>query len=119
MVQLYMVLDGHNGSRACDFAIKRIPSLLLQRNMGDNGERAAEVLRYAFENTEKNFFMMLDPSITRKMGLQMEMQVCMYVLHIPTYILYSGFFSSVLNFVLFVLLQLRTNIFHTNNLYAQ
>lgn len=88
MVQLYMVLDGHNGSRACDFAIKKIPSLLLQRNMGDNGERAAEVLRYAFENTEKNFFMMLDPSITRKMGLQMEMQVhvCMYVLHIYTYI---------------------------------
>ena len=28
------------------------------------------------------------------------------------------FISSVLNFVLFVLLRLRTNIFHTNNLYA-
>ena len=32
---------------------------------------------------------------------------------------YSGFFSLVLNFVLFVLLRLRTNIFHKNNLYAQ
>ena len=28
----------------------------------------------------------------------------------------AGFFSSVLNFVLFVLLRLRTNIFHRNNL---
>ena len=70
-----MVLDGHNGSRACDFARKRIPSILLQTDMGENGERAAEVLRYTFQNTEEKFFMMLDPSITRKMGLQMEMQV--------------------------------------------
>ena len=74
-VQLYMVLDGHHGSRACDFAQKRIPSLLLRYNMGENGEKAAEALKYAFVNTEKHFFMMLDPSITRKMGLQIEIQV--------------------------------------------
>jgi serine/threonine protein phosphatase PrpC len=77
-VQLYMVLDGHHGSRACEFAMKRIPSLLLRYNMGESGEKAAEALKYAFENTEKNFFMMLDPSITRKMGLQLEMQVGIY-----------------------------------------
>ena len=74
-IQLYMVLDGHNGSRACEFALKRIPSLLLQYNMGDNGENAAEALKHTFVNTEKHFFMMLDPSITRKMGLQMQIQV--------------------------------------------
>ena len=75
-IQLYAVLDGHNGSRACTFAQKHIPSLLLTCNMGENGEKAGEALKYTFENTEKHFFMMLDPSITRKMGLQMELQVC-------------------------------------------
>ena len=74
-IQLYMVLDGHHGSRACEFAQKRIPSVLLRYNMGESGERAAEALKHAFENTEKHFFMMLDPSITRKMGLQMDLQV--------------------------------------------
>ena len=74
-VQLYLLLDGHNGSRACDFARRRIPSLLLQRNMGEGGERAAEALQYTFENAEKQFFMMLDPSITQKMSLQIEIQV--------------------------------------------
>ena len=70
-----MVLDGHNGCRACEFARKCIPSVLLQRDLGESGERAAESLRYTFARTEEKFFMMLDPSITRKMGLQMEMQV--------------------------------------------
>ena len=78
-VQLYLVLDGHYGSRACDYALKHIPSLLLRYHMGEKGEKAAEALKYVFENTEKHFFMMLDPSITRKMGLQMEIQVSAWV----------------------------------------
>ena len=39
------------------------------------GRRPAEALKHTFENTEKHFFMMLDHSITQKMGLQMQMQV--------------------------------------------
>ena len=39
-IQLYLVLDGHNGSRACEFALKRMPSLLLQYDMGGSGEKA-------------------------------------------------------------------------------
>lgn len=72
---MYLVLDGHNGSRACEFAKKKIPSILLQRDVGANGERAAEALRHTFNQTERDFFLMLDQYITRKMVLQMEMQV--------------------------------------------
>ena len=70
-----MVLDGHDGSKACDFVQKYLPSVLLRSEFDGPEEMALKAVRYAFQNTEREFFLKIDPHITRKITLQIEMNV--------------------------------------------
>jgi len=74
-VQLYMVLDGHDGSRACDFAQKHIPSVILRSELEGGEEATSRAFHSAFMDTEKQFFLSIDPHITRKITLQIEIAV--------------------------------------------
>ena len=76
-IQLYMVLDGHDGTRACDLAQKHIPSVLLRSSSELEGgrEMVGRALRYAFMHTEREFFLGIDSQITRKITLQVEIKV--------------------------------------------
>lgn len=74
-IQLYMVLDGHDGTKAVDFAQPRIPHHLLQQDFS-RGERVVmEAFRRAIVNTDRDFFLRIDGHITRKLTLQMEIEV--------------------------------------------
>ena len=70
-----MVLDGHDGSRACDFAQKHIPSVLLRSELEGGEEATSRAFHSAFMDTEKQFFLSIDPHITRKITLQIEIAV--------------------------------------------
>ena len=70
-----MVLDGHDGSRACEFAQKHLPSMLCRSAMGDNGEHVMAALRLAFKDTEEQFFVALDHLILQKLAIQDQIQV--------------------------------------------
>ena len=74
-VQLYMVLDGHDGSRACDFAQKHIPCVMLSSALEGGEEVTRRAFHNAFVDTEKQFFLSIDPHITRKITLQIEIDV--------------------------------------------
>ena len=74
-VQLYMVLDGHDGTRACEFAQKHLPSVLLRSELEGGTEMVGRALRHAFLHTEREFFLGIDPQVTRKITLQIEIQV--------------------------------------------
>ena len=70
-----MVLDGHDGTRACEFAQKHLPSVLLSSELDGGVEMVGRAMRWAFLNTEREFFLGIDPHITRKITLQIEIQV--------------------------------------------
>ena len=74
-IQLYIVLDGHDGTRACEFAQKHLPSVLLSSELDGGVETVGRAMRWAFLNTEREFFRGIDPHITRKITLQIEIQV--------------------------------------------
>ena len=74
-IQLYMVLDGHDGTKACEFAQKHLPCVLLQSELEGGTEMVGRALRHAFMHTEREFFLGIDPQITRKITLQIEIQV--------------------------------------------
>ena len=74
-IQLYIVLDGHDGTKACEFAQKHLPSVLLQSELEGGTEVVGRALRHAFLHTEREFFLRIDPQITRKITLQIEIQV--------------------------------------------
>lgn len=70
-----MVLDGHDGTKACDFAQKHLPSVLLGSELDGGMEMVGRAMRSAFLSTEREFFLGIDPHITRKITLQIEIQV--------------------------------------------
>ena len=70
-----MVLDGHDGLKAVNFSQGFIPHLLLQSDLGGGDKRVMEALRSAIVKTEKEFFIGIDPYITRKVTLQLEIEV--------------------------------------------
>ena len=70
-----MVLDGHDGTKACDFAQKHLPSVLLSSELDGGMEVVGRAMRNAFLSTEREFFLGIDPHITRKITLQIEIQV--------------------------------------------
>ena len=74
LLQVYMVLDGHDGLRACEFARKHLPTAFL-KNVIHNESSLLESLRKAFFSTEREFFAHIDPHITRKRTLQFEIDV--------------------------------------------
>lgn len=76
MIQLYMVLDGHDGSKAVKFAMSHIPHFLLQSELVGGGDKMVmDALRRAIVKTEREFFIGVDPYITRKVTLQFEIEV--------------------------------------------
>ena len=70
-----MVLDGHDGSRAVNFAHTNIPHFLLRSELTGGDMRVMDALRYAIIKTETEFFIGVDPHITRKVTLQFEIEV--------------------------------------------
>jgi hypothetical protein len=74
-IQLYMVLDGHDGARAVKFAQTHIPHYLLQSELVGGDRVVRNALYYAIVNTERDFFIGVDPYITRKVTLQYEIEV--------------------------------------------
>ena len=71
---MYLVLDGHDGVRACEFVRKHLPTVFLENVIRD--ERSLlECLKRSFLSTEREFFVRIDPHITRKMTLQFEIDV--------------------------------------------
>ena len=74
-IQLYMVLDGHDGSRAVKFAQTYIPHFLLRSELVGGDKRVMDALRSAIVRTEREFFIGVDPYITRKVTLQYEIEV--------------------------------------------
>ena len=72
-IQLYMVLDGHDGTRACDFVQKHLPHSVLRCDL-ERGDIYKELVK-AFRSTEREFFIGIDPHITRRLTLVIEIQV--------------------------------------------
>ena len=70
-----MVLDGHDGTKACDFAQKHLPSVLLSSELDGGMEVVGRAMRNAFLSTEREFFLGIEPHITRKITLQIEIEV--------------------------------------------
>ncbi len=84
-----MVLDGHDGIRACEFAQKHLPSVLLQSDIRDE-HSLLTALKRAFYLTEREFFMGIDPYITRRMTLQLEIDVStVYIYFLNTIFIHS------------------------------
>ena len=77
--ELYMVLDGHDGTNACDFVKEFLPDDLFNRLGGISSSRPEEVRRAihdSFLETEKKYFLSLDHILTQKLTLQFELGVC-------------------------------------------
>lgn len=68
------MLDGHDGVKACEFAQKHLASVFLEDNI-HNDSTLTQALKRAFYLTEREFFVRIDPHITRKMTLQLEIDV--------------------------------------------
>lgn len=87
-IQLYMVLDGHDGTKAVEFARRYIPHVLLQRNISGEEKEVKEALRTAFLRTEQTFFSRIDSYITRMISLQNEIDVRPFVCHPENSVIY-------------------------------
>ncbi len=75
-----MVLDGHDGEKAADFARLHIPGKLLAERMVGGPEEVCQRIHQAFRETEMQFFMALDDALTRKLSLQSEISVSIILL---------------------------------------
>lgn len=75
-IQLCMVLDGHDGEGAADFACSHLAGMLLQSNLEDGDEAAVRgALKQAFLDTETQFFVKIDDAVIRRQTLMEEMSV--------------------------------------------
>ena len=70
-----MVLDGHDGVKAVHFAQGFIPHLLLRSELVGGDQVVMKALRNAIVLTEREFFVGIDSYITRKLTLQLEIEV--------------------------------------------
>ena len=73
--QLLMVLDGHEGSKAVKFVHTHLPHILLKSDFSGDERSVMKVISSAILSTETNFFVSIDPYITRKVTLQIEIEV--------------------------------------------
>lgn len=74
-VYLYGVFDGHDGSRASDFAAQRMPAeLLLGQLVGCHTDSdVKDVLRQAFVSVEKGFFETIDDVLAERTNLRLQL----------------------------------------------
>ncbi|CAH3039782.1 unnamed protein product [Pocillopora meandrina] len=72
---LYGVFDGHDGTRASDFTVQRLPAELLlgQLTADMNDEQIKGAIRQAFIVVEKGFFQSLDDALAEKTEIQLSM----------------------------------------------
>ncbi|XP_068673568.1 TGF-beta-activated kinase 1 and MAP3K7-binding protein 1-like isoform X2 [Montipora foliosa] len=72
---LYGVFDGHDGTRASDFTVQRLPAELLlgQLTASMNDDQIKIAIRQAFIAVEKGFFQSLDDALAEKTELQLQM----------------------------------------------
>lgn len=73
--QLYMVLDGNDGTRAVECARLHIPHCLLTQDLSCREEEVVEALRSAILFAEREFFAKIDDYISRKLALQKDIEV--------------------------------------------
>lgn len=71
---LYGIFDGHDGSRASDFAAQRFPAELILGQLEESmtGEQVRSALRQAFITVEKGFFQSIDDALAEKTTLQLQ-----------------------------------------------
>jgi len=74
-----MVLDGHEGSKAVKFVQTYLPHVLLNKELSSYDQTTIEDISSAILATETQFFVSIDPYITRKVTLQIEIEVITYV----------------------------------------
>lgn len=74
-VCLYGVFDGHDGSRASNFAAQRMPAELLLGQLAGKttDEEIKEVLYQAFIAVEKSFFESIDEQLAARTTLQLQL----------------------------------------------
>ena len=70
-----MVLDGHDGENAVEYAQMNIAGHLLSREIVGGPKEVADTIRRAFIETEQNFFLMMDDPIGRRLALKAEISV--------------------------------------------
>ena len=75
-IQLCMVLDGHDGEKAADFAKLNIAGQLLAEEIVGGAAEVISKIDKVFKQTETQFFLGMDDSIIRKLTLQGEINVC-------------------------------------------
>ena len=74
-MELCLVLDGHDGEKAADFARLHLPGQLLAQRLTGGPQAVFLAIGTAFKETEKQYFMALDDALTRKLSLQSEINV--------------------------------------------
>ena len=74
-MELCLVLDGHDGEKAADFARLHLPGQLLAQRVTGGPQAMFMAIDAAFKETEKQYFMALDDALTRKLSLQSEINV--------------------------------------------
>lgn len=71
-----MVLDGHDGEAAADFACQHLASCLLHGIRQDSGDdEVKRALQKAFRDTETQFFVKIDDAVIRRQTLMEEISV--------------------------------------------
>ena len=72
-----MVLDGHEGARAVKFVHTHLPHFIFNSDFGSDSSssRVMDAINSSVLKTETEFFISIDPYITRKVTLQIEIEV--------------------------------------------
>lgn len=71
-IQLCMVLDGHHGESAAEFAVMNLAGKILSES---HIEDPKELLERVFHKTEDSFFLGMDDPIGRRLALKSELSV--------------------------------------------
>ena len=76
-----MVLDGHDGETAADFACNHLSSYLLHGPVrpDSSDEEVKRAMQKAFRDTETQFFVKIDDAVIRKQTLMEEISVSLLV----------------------------------------
>ena len=75
---IYAVFDGHDGSRASEFAKKQLAHFLIRRlrKTGMTDKEIQSALKFAIEEVDREFFSQLNDLIVERLSLQDDLEVC-------------------------------------------
>lgn len=89
-----MVLDGHDGENAVEYAKMSLAGHLLSREIVGGPQEVADAIKKAFIETEKNFFLGMDDPIGRRLALKAEINVSFYLPMLLSSLFLFGFCSN-------------------------